>query len=269
MTILVLGGNGKTGRRIAERLTAQDLPVRIGSRSGTPAFDWKDRSTWEDALDGVTAVYLSYYPDLSFPGAYDDIKALTDLAVRGGVRRLVLLSGRGEPETQASERAVRESGAEWTVLRCSWFMQNFSEDFLLGPVLDGVIALPAADVPEPFLDVDDIADIAAAALSQEGHTGRLYELTGPRLLTFADVAEELSKATGRKISFVQVTPEEYMADAVGHGVPRDEAEGLTHLFTGILDGRNASLTGDVREALGRPARDFTDYARANVHVWTD
>lgn len=269
MTILVLGGTGKTGRRIAERLTAQDLPVRIGSRSGTPAFDWQDRSTWENALDGVTAVYLSYYPDLSFPSAYDDIKALTDLAVRGGVRRLVLLSGRGEPETQASERAVQESGAEWTVLRCSWFMQNFSEDFLLGPVLDGVIALPAADVPEPFLDVDDIADIAAAALSQEGHAGRLYELTGPRLLTFADVAEELSKATGKQISFVRVTPEEYMADAVGHGVPRDVAEGLTHLFTGVLDGRNANLTDGVRAALGRPARDFTDYARANVHVWTD
>ncbi|MGP4096579.1 NmrA family transcriptional regulator [Nonomuraea sp. KM90] len=267
MTILVLGGTGKTGRRIADRLTALDLPVRIGSRSGTPAFEWQDRSTWPAALDGVTSVYLSYYPDLAFPGAYDDVKAFTELAVRTGTRRLVLLSGRGEPEAQASERTVQESGAEWTVLRCSWFMQNFSEDFLLGAVLDGVIALPATDVPEPFLDVEDIVDIAVAALAQEGHAGRVYELTGPRLLTFAQVAAELSAATGREITFVPVTTDEYIASAVSHGVTPEEAAGLSHLFTEILDGRNASITDGVHQALGRPARDFADFARANAQVW--
>ncbi|MEV0165966.1 NmrA family NAD(P)-binding protein [Nonomuraea fuscirosea] len=267
MTILVLGGTGKTGRRIADRLSARGLPVRIGSRSASPAFDWQDRSTWRDALDGVTAVYLSYYPDLAFPGAYDDVKAFTELAVSSGARRLVLLSGRGEPEAQASERTVRESGAEWTVLRCSWFMQNFSEDFLLGSVLDGVIALPAADVPEPFVDVEDIVDVAVAAFTEKGHAGRLYELTGPRLLTFADVAAELSRATGRTIVFLRVTPEEYVTSAVEHGVTVGEAHGLTHLFTDILDGRNATVTDGVRQALGRPARDFTDFARASAQVW--
>ncbi|MBF8192183.1 NAD(P)H-binding protein [Nonomuraea sp. K274] len=267
MTILVLGGTGKTGRRVADRLTALDLPVRIGSRSAVPAFDWQDRSTWPGVLDGVTTVYLSYYPDLAFPGAYDDIKAFTELAVRAGVRRLVLLSGRGEPEAQASERTVQESGAEWTVVRCSWFMQNFSEDFLLGPVLDGVVALPAADVPEPFVDVEDIADVAVAALSQNGHAGRLYELTGPRLLTFAEVAGELAKATGRQIIFVRVSPEEYVAAAVAQGVTQEEAEGMSALFTDILDGRNASVADGVRQALGRPARDFTDFAAATAPVW--
>nr|SBO91743.1 Mlr3941 protein [Nonomuraea gerenzanensis] len=265
--ILVLGGTGKTGRRIADRLTSLGLPVRIGSRSAGPAFDWQDRGTWQAALDGVTAVYLSYYPDLAFPGAHDDIEAFTELAVRSGVRKLVLLSGRGEPAAAASERVVRESGAQWTVLRCSWFMQNFSEDFLQGAVLDGVIALPAADVPEPFLDVEDIADVAVAALTEEGHANRLYELTGPRLLTFADVAEELSEIVGRPITFVRVTPEEYVGAAVAHGVPRETAEGLGHLFTDILDGRNASVTDGVRAALGRPARDFTDFARSSAHVW--
>ncbi|MEV1003238.1 NmrA family transcriptional regulator [Nonomuraea sp. NPDC050202] len=267
MTTLVLGGTGKTGRRIADRLTSLGLPVRVGSRSATPAFDWQDRGTWQAALDGVTAVYVSYYPDLAFPGAYDDVKAFTELAVRNGVRKLVLLSGRGEPEAQASERTLAESGAEWTVLRCSWFMQNFSEDFLLGSVLDGVIALPAADVPEPFLDVEDIVDVAVAALTQDGHAGKVYEMTGPRLLTFADVATELTEIIGREITFVRVTPEEYVTAAVEHGVPREAAEGLGHLFTDILDGRNATVTDGVREALGRPARDFADYARANAHVW--
>ncbi|GAA2214087.1 NAD(P)H-binding protein [Nonomuraea monospora] len=263
----MLGGTGKTGRRVVDRLTALDLPVRVGSRSAAPAFDWQDRGTWQAALDGVTAVYLSYYPDLAFPGAYDDVKAFTELAVRSGVRKLVLLSGRGEPAAQAAENAVRESGAEWTVLRCGWFMQNFTEDFLLGAVLDGVIALPAADVPEPFLDAEDIADVAVAALTGEGHAGRLYELTGPRALTFADVAGELTEITGRRITFVRVTPEEYVAAAVRHGVPREAAEGLGHLFTDILDGRNASPTDGVREALGRPARDFSDFARANAPAW--
>ncbi|TMR93111.1 NAD(P)H-binding protein [Nonomuraea basaltis] len=267
MTILVLGGTGKTGRRVADRLTALDLPVRIGSRSSVPAFEWTDRATWPAVLDGVSAVYVSYYPDLAFPGAYDDVKAFTELAVSRGVRRLVLLSGRGEPEAQASERTVEESGLEWTVVRCSWFMQNFSEDFLLDSVREGVIALPAADVPEPFVDVDDIADVAVAALTQDGHAGKLYELTGPRLLTFTQVAQELSEATGRRISFVRVTPEEYVAAAVGQGFPRGQAESLAAMFTEILDGRNANVADGVRQALGRPARDFADFARANAHVW--
>jgi uncharacterized protein YbjT (DUF2867 family) len=268
MTILVLGGTGKTGRRIADRLTARNLPVRIGSRSAVPAFAWDDRATWGPALDGVTAVYLSYYPDLALPGAYDDVKAFTELAVRAGVRRLVLLSGRGEPEAQASEVTVAESGAEWTVVRCSWFMQNLSEGFLHGQVLGGVIALPGPDVAEPFVDVDDIADVAVAALTEEGHAGRLYELTGPRLLTFTQVAAELSEATGRRIVFQQMTPEAYRAAAVAEGLPEDEAAGLTEMFTGIIDGRNAYLADGVREALGRPARDFADYARANAKEWT-
>ncbi|MEV0623076.1 NAD(P)H-binding protein [Nonomuraea sp. NPDC050404] len=267
MTILVLGGTGKTGRRIADRLNGLGLPVRIGSRSGVPAFDWQDRETWRAAIDGVTAVYVSYYPDLTFPGAYDDIKAFTDFAVRGGVQRLVLLSARGEPEAEASERTIQESGVDWTVLRCAWFMQNLSEDFLLGPVLDGVIALPAADVPEPFLDVEDIVDVAVAALTEKGHAGRLYDMTGPRLLTFGDVARELSEVTGRRITFARVTQEEYVSSAVKHGVPEEAAQPLAAMFAEILDGRNASVADGVRQALGRPARDFTDFARANAAAW--
>ncbi|MGW0593586.1 NAD(P)H-binding protein [Streptosporangium sp. NPDC002607] len=268
-TTLVLGGTGKTGRRVVERLTARGLPVRVGSRSGEPPFDWEDQATWAAALRGVGSVYLVYYPDLAFPGAADSVRSFVSRAVGSGVRRLVLLSGRGEEEAQVSERTVRESGAEWTILRASWFCQNFSEDYLLEPVMGGEIAFPAGDVAEPFVDAEDIADVAVAALTEDGHAGELYELTGPRLLTFADAAAEISKATGREIGYLPVSPGEYAAGLVEHGVPAGYAAQLAGLFTDVLDGRNAHLTDGVRRALGREPRDFTDYAReaAATGVW--
>jgi uncharacterized protein YbjT (DUF2867 family) len=260
-TTLVLGGTGKTGRRVAERLRALDRPVRVGSRRGTPPFDWDDRSTWAGALQGVGSAYIAYYPDLAFPGAADAIGAFSRAAVASGVRRLVLLSGR-EAQALPSEAAVRAAGVDSTVIRASWFAQNLSEHFLLEAVRAGVIALPAGDVAEPFIDVEDIADIAVAALTEEGHTGEVYEVTGPRLLTFADVAAELTMATGRDIRYQVVAAAEYRALAVEQGVPADEVDELTELFERVLDGRNARVTDDVRRALGRPARDFADYARA-------
>jgi uncharacterized protein YbjT (DUF2867 family) len=268
--IAVLGGTGTTGRRVVERLERLGHPVRVGSRRGTPAFDWDDPSTWDAALEGVGVAYLAYSPDVSFPGAAEAVAGVAAAAVRHGVRRLVLLSGRGEEDAWPAERAVREAGAEWTVLRCSWFAQNFSEHFLLEPVLAGEIALPAADVAEPFLDVDDLADVAVAALTEDGHTGRTYELTGPRLLTFTDVAAELTRATGRPIRYVPMTAEAYAGAAAGWGVPVEDVAALTDLFTRVLDGHNAFVCDDVRHVLGRPARDFADYARtaAATGVWS-
>ena len=266
---LVIGGTGKTGRRVAQRLAKQGRSVRIGSRTGTPPFDWHDQTTWSAAVDGVEAAYVTYYPDLAFPGAAEVIASFAQTAVAGGVRRMVLLSGRGEPEAVPSEDAVRESGAAWTVIRASWFMQNFSEHFLVEPVLSGVIALPAGAVAEPFVDADDIADVAVAALSEDRHSGKTYELTGPRLLTFAEAAEELTRATDRQVSYLPVTPEEYAQEAVAAGVPAEEAEPLAELFTRVLDGHNAHVTADVERVLGRAPRDFADYARdaAATGVW--
>jgi uncharacterized protein YbjT (DUF2867 family) len=267
MTILVLGGTGKSGRRIAARLHQHD--IRVASRRGEYRFDWDDESTWARAAAGADAVYISYYPDVSFPGAADRVGGFARTAVANGVRRLVLLSGRGEPDAEPAEDAVRESGAESTILRCGWFMQNFSEHFLLEPVLDGVIALPAGEVAEPFLDVDDLADVAVAALTRSEHVGAVYELTGPRLLTFADVASELSRATGRDIEYLPVPIDQYPAAAVEAGVPAEEIGPLTELFARVLDGHNAYLTSDVESVLGRPARDFAEYAAqaAATGVW--
>ncbi|MFG2340429.1 NAD(P)H-binding protein [Streptomyces yangpuensis] len=262
---LVIGGNGKTGRKVAEKLTAQGRPVRVGSRSGTPAFDWNEPTTWLPALAGVDRVYVTYYPDLAFPGAPEQVGAFAEAAVAAGARRLVLLSGRGEEAAQLSEDKLKASGADWTVVRASWFNQNFDESFFLEPVLAGVIALPTADGVEAFVDTDDIADVVVAALTDDRHIGRTYELSGPRLMSLADVAAELSEATGREIAYVPVSDEAYRAELREHGLPEDIAE----LFTLIVDGRNAHLVHGVEEVLGRRPRDFADFAReaAATGVW--
>ena len=208
-TTLVLGGTGKTGRRVADRLMARGVPTRIGSRSGAPPFDWDDRATWAPALRDMEAAYISYFPDVAVPGAVETVGAFAELAVRLGVRRLVLLAGRGEPEAEQAEQAVRDSGAELTIVRSTWFSQNFSEGYFTDQVRSGEVALPAGAVREPFVDVDDIADVAVAALTEDGHVGRLYELTGPRLLTFADAVAEIASATGRDIRYAQISIEAY------------------------------------------------------------
>ena len=258
---LVLGGTGKTGRRVAARLEAMGHDVRIGSRSSVPTFDWDNEKSWNESLKSVTSVYITYAPDLAMPGAKDAIQAFVDLAKRRGVKRLVLLSGRGEEEAQACERIVVSAGLEWTIVRSSWFNQNFSEGAFVDMVLNRVITLPAGDQVEPFVDADDIADVAVAALTEDHHNGQVYEVTGPRLMTIADVAADLSRATGREINYVDVPHEGFVAEVEASGAPRDVVWMLDYLFSTVLDGRNAHLTDGIQRALGRPPKDFADYAR--------
>ncbi|MXO94811.1 NAD(P)H-binding protein [Erythrobacter aquimaris] len=258
---LVIGGTGKTGARVAERLTAMGRKVRIGSRSSASAFDWDREATWEAALEGASSIYITYSPDLAMPGATDAIKALVWRARLQGVTRLVLLSGRGEREAQACEEVVQESGLEWTIVRASWFNQNFSEGAFIEMVRNGTITLPAGDTPEPFIDTDDIADVAVAALTEDRHIGEVYEVTGPRLMTLAEVAADLSAATGRNIDFVDVPHKAFVDSLAGSGAPDDVVWMLDYLFSTVLDGRNAYLTDGVERALGRKPRDFADYAR--------
>ena len=267
-TTLVVGGTGKTGRRVVERLEARGLPVRVGSRSGEPPFDWEDEATWAPALRDVGAVYVTYFPDLAAPGAADAVRTFAELAVESGVRRLVLLSGRGEEEARRAELAVQGVDAEWTIVRSSFFSQNFSESFFLEPILGGELALPVDGVAEPFVDAEDIADVAVAALTEDGHAGQLYELTGPRLLTFAEAVEEISLSSGREIRYVPISAEQFTSALSRDGVPPEVIELLTYLFTEVLDGRNARLTDGVRRALGREPRDFANYAREAVATGT-
>jgi uncharacterized protein YbjT (DUF2867 family) len=268
-TTLVLGGTGKTGHRVAQRLTTRGRPVRLGSRSAEPPFDWEDRATWGPALRNVGAVYITYYPDLAVPGAADAIQSFVELALQHGVRRLVLLSGRGEEEAERAEQILQRSGADWTILRATWFAQNFSESFLRDQVLAGEVALPAGNVPAAFLDADDIADVAVAVLTEDGHVGQLYELTGPRLLTFAEAVQEIATATGREIRYVQVSPEQYASALAEQDVPSEFVWLLNYLFATVLVDANASLADGVRRVLGRAPRDFADYVRdaAATGVW--
>jgi uncharacterized protein YbjT (DUF2867 family) len=259
--VLLTGGTGKTGRRVAERLEALGLPVRVGSRRADPPFDWDEPDTWAAALDGARAVYVTYAPDIAFQGGAEAVDAFVRQAVAAGARRVVVLTGRGEEEAEHAEELVKASGADWTIVRCAVFAQNFDEGLLVESVQAGTLAMPAGDVTEPFVDVEDIADVVTAALTDDRHIGQLYELTGPRLLTFHEAMAEVGAAAGRPVQYVPVSSDEFLAELRGAGLPEEEAAGLTELFAAIFDGRNQSLADGVQQALGRPPRDFAEYAR--------
>ena len=267
-TILVIGSTGKTGQRVADRLEARGIPVRHGSRSADIPFDWENPQTWAPALADVDKVYITYYPDLAVPGSVDAVRKLTELAKEAGVRRLVLLSGRNEVEAERAEGVVTACGLDWTIVRCAFFSQNFNEGAWLEEVLAGSVSQPVRDVQEPFVDADDIADVVVAALTDDRHVGQLYELTGPRLLSFGDAVAEVAAAAGRDISFVSVSVDDYVSMLKEYGLPDDFIWLLNHLFTVVL-GSKAQLADGVQRALGREPRDFADYAReaAAAGVW--
>lgn len=267
-TILVLAATGKTGSRIFKKLTDLGWPVRSGFRSANPGFDWQDEDTWKPALQNIHTVYVCFHPDLAVPGAVDIIQSFTDLAISQGVKKLVLLSGRGEPEAQQCEQIVMSSGIDWTIVRASWFAQNFSEGYLIEPLLAGHVALPAGNVAEPFIDVDDIADVAVAALTDDKHNGQVYDITGPRLLTFKDAVGEIADATGRTIHYQQLSIEEYATGLDGL-IAVEFIDFLAYLFTEVLDGRNEKVTDGVQKALGRKPTDFSEYVKktAATGIW--
>ena len=268
--ILVLGGKGKTGRKVAERLTKLDQIVRIGSRSESPSFDWQDPSTWPAALEGMDKVYITFQPDLAVPGALEAIEGLTKEAKRSGIKKLVLLSGKGEREAELCEQVVIHSGIDFTIVRASWFNQNFSESFFLDPILAGHVALPQAKAKVPYVDTDDIADVAVAALLNDQHNGQIYELTGPRLLTFEDVIKEISMATARDITFTSISLNAYTKMLEEFEVPADYIWLINYLFTEVLgEKRNSVVTNDIEKVLERKPKDFSEYVQevAATGVW--
>jgi len=267
--ILVTGATGKSGRRIAERLLNAGRRVRLGSRSAEPRFDWADSRTWDAALDGVAAVYVAYQPDLAEPGALETVTAFFSRAKEAGVSRIVLLSGRGEPVAEAAEAALKESGVDWTILRAAWFMQNFSEAFFLDLVRSGEVILPTGMAAEPFIDLEDLADVAVVALTEDGHARRLYEVTGPEALTFDDAIRQIADAAGFNVPVSHIPPDEYAALLRRTGVPEVEVGLWLYMFTTILDGRNTPTAPGIQQALGRPASTFAAYAArtAATGVW--
>jgi uncharacterized protein YbjT (DUF2867 family) len=268
--ILILGGTGKTGRRIARRLRADGRPVRTASRTGGDIpFDLDDPTTWEPALDGVTAVYV-LEPNLRTNiDRQARIPRFVTEAVAAGVRRLVLLSAPGaetddDHPLKPAEQALRGSGVDWTILRPTWFSQNFSETFWLPGVLQGTLPLPTGDGRTAFVDAEDIAEVAVSALTMDRHGGQIYELTGPRAMSFGEAADLIGKAIGRTIRHADVDPEVFIERQVANGVPPDVARLLTGLYAAIRDGRDAALSDGVERALGRPPRRFEDYVTATA-----
>lgn len=268
--ILVIGGNGKTGRRVAQRLqTLNHVDVRLASRSTEPSFDWENPATWEAALTGADTIYITYQPDLAVPSAVPTMQKFTQLATQLGVQKMVLLSGRGEKEAQVCEEIVKNTARQWCIVRASWFHQNFSESFFLEPVQAGYVALPRAETLEPFTDADDIADVVVEALLDNRHNQQTYELTGPELLTFAQAVAIIANATNRTIAFQPLSLDEYTQMLRSYQVPEDVIWLANYLFSEVLDGRNASTTHDIEKVLGRKPKSFATYAQETAlsGVW--
>ncbi len=268
--ILVIGGTGKTGRRIVARLEALGHNVRIGSRSATPAFDWHQSENWEVVLEGMDKVYITYQPDLAVPGALEAIEELVKVSKRVKIKKLVLLSGKGEREAQLCEQVVIHSGLEYTIIRASWFNQNFSENFLLEPVIDGVVALPQAEARIPWVDTNDIADVATKALTEDIHNGQIYELTGPRTLTFKEAIAEIAKASNRDITFIPISVQEYGDGMREAGLSGDFIWLIEYLFTEVLGNPElAEVSHDIEKVLGRKPIDFSEYVAVTAEsgIW--
>ncbi|WP_298538688.1 NAD(P)H-binding protein [uncultured Aquimarina sp.] len=268
--ILVIGGTGKTGRRIVKQLEVLGHNVRIGSRSNSPSFDWHQPEDWDAAVDGMDKIYITYQPDLAVPGALEAIEQLVKKSKRANVKKLVLLSGKGEREAQLCEQVVIHSGLDFTIVRASWFNQNFSENFLLEPILDGFVALPQAEANIPWVDVDDIAEVVVKSLTEDKHNGEIYELTGVRTLTFKEAVAEIAKASNRNITFVPITVQEYGEGMRKANLPEDFIWLIEYLFTEVLGNPElAEISNDIEKVLGRKPIDFSEYASkvAKTGVW--
>ncbi|MDW7691949.1 NAD(P)H-binding protein [Flammeovirgaceae bacterium SG7u.111] len=269
-SILVIGGTGKTGRKVVQRLQEQGHNPRIGSRNAAIPFDWQDATTWQTAMEGIEKMYVTFQPDLAVPGAVEIITALTEQAKQSGVKKIVLLSGKGEIEAERCEQIVINSGIAYTITRASWFSQNFSESFFIDPILAGHVALPKPEAKVPYVDTGDIADVVVEALLNEKHNGKLYELTGPRLLTFPEVVNEIATASGREIPFTPISLEAFIDALKKAGVPSDYTWLINYLFAEVLDAKgNDIVSNDIEKVLGRKAKDFSEYARetAKTGVW--
>ncbi|MEO1255606.1 MAG: NmrA family NAD(P)-binding protein [Bacteroidota bacterium] len=268
--VLVIGGTGKTGRRVVEGLTKQGHHVRIAGRNSAPLFDWEQPETYEQALKGMDRAYIVYYPDLAVPGAKNAIEKLTEVALKEGLEKVVLLSGKGEKEAQACEQIVANSGLNYTLVRASWFNQNFSEGAFLDFVLAGQVALPMPDAQIPFVDADDIAEVVTKVLIDDSYNGQTITVTGPRKMTFKEVVETMVEGLGRDIQYIPISIKEFAEGMKSAGLPDSYVWLFSYLFEEVLGNpENQDVSEDVRRILGREATDFKEYVEKTIKtgVW--
>ncbi|WP_319480228.1 NmrA family NAD(P)-binding protein [uncultured Draconibacterium sp.] len=268
--ILVIGGTGKTGSRVAKNLSQLGHDVRIAGRKTNPVFDWENPDTYDAALKDMDRAYIVYYPDLAVPGARDAIRTLTDKALKAGLDKVVLLSGKGEKEAEACEQIVADSGLNYTIVRASWFNQNFSEGAFLEFILNGTVALPMPDAKIPFVDADDIAEVVAKVLLDDSYNGETVTVTGPRKMTYKEAVETMAAEIGREIYYHPISLEEFKNGMKAAGLPDSYVWLFSYLFEEVLGNPdNQEISYDVQKVLGREATDFKDYVTKTLTtgVW--
>lgn len=270
--ILVIGGTGKTGKRVAKNLIALGQNVKLGGRKTETKFDWEDTSTFAPALKGIDRAYIVYYPDLAIPGAKEAISLLSQAAREAQLEKVVLLSGKGEKEAEACEQIIANSGVNFTIVRASWFNQNFSESVFLEPVQSGQVALPMPEARIPFVDANDLAEVATKVLLDDSYNGRTLEITGPEKLNFGELINEISNATGRKIQYIPISMEAFAEGMKQAGLPHSYIWLFSYLFKEVLAvEENQYISTDIEEVLGRKATSFSAFAQkvASSGIWNE
>lgn len=268
--IVVIGGTGKTGRRVAQNLKESGYNIRVVGHKTNPALDWENPETYDAVLEGMDRAYIVYYPDLAVPGSRDAITALTEKALAAGLKKVVLLSGKGETEAEACEDIVANSGLDYTLVRASWFNQNFSEGAFVDFVLDGVVALPMPEARIPFVDANDIADVVSKVLVDDSYNGQTITVTGPQMRTFEEVVEIMAEAADKQIEYIPISIEEFKEGMRKAGLPDSYVWLFGYLFKEVLGNpENQEVSNDVEKVLGRKPIDFSEYAAkvAAAGVW--
>ncbi len=274
MTVWVEGATGKAGRRVVAALTAAGVPVRAASRhpgepsaSVTPVrFDWYDETTWSPALGDADSLFVKGLD--SDDNAAEIVARLISSAP--AVRHVVLMSAVGvdrapdKAPRRALELAVENSGKRWTILRPNWFLQNFDEDeWVFAKALreEGVLYAGSGDSRVGFLDTRDLADAAVTVLTEDGHHGRGYTLTGPDSVTFGDVADALAEASGRPIRHLDATTTQHREHFARSGRPDAWVDHMMHLFELVRAGVFAPVTDDYHQLTGNAPRTVQAYAK--------
>ncbi|WP_298504418.1 NmrA family NAD(P)-binding protein [uncultured Maribacter sp.] len=268
--IVVIGGTGKTGSRVAKNLKESGYNVRIVGNKTNPGLDWENQETYDAVLEGMDRAYIVYYPDLAVPGSKKAITILTKKAITAGLKKVVLLSGKGETEAEACEQIVANSGLDYTLVRASWFNQNFSEGAFIDFVLDGVVALPMPEARIPFVDANDIADVVSKVLVDDSYNGQTITVTGPEMRSFEEVVGIMADASNRHIQYVPISIEEFKDGMQKAGLPDSYVWLFGYLFKEVLGNPdNQEVSYDVEKVLGRKAIDFTEYAAkvAATGIW--
>lgn len=275
--ILLTGGTGKTGRRTAHRLAADGHNVLLASRSGRGSghlpgvrFDWGDPGTFDAALANRDAVYLVAPTDV--PTSLRAMQPLIDRAIAHGIRRFVLLSAsslpKGGPMMGAVHAYLEDRAPEWAVLRPTWFMQNFSEQQHLATIRDeGVIYSATGDGRVPFIDAENIAAVAAEALTRTIAFNRDLILTGPRSLSYGDVAQIIGAAIGRHVRHINLGETRLAKRFEAGGMDPGYAAILAAMDTRIAAGAEDRLSSDVERATGEAQADFVDFAGREREAW--